>query len=159
MILTTNQISQIEEILSPYIDNPLVQSQHNNIQHGTTTMYEHCMNVVKVSVYLDARLGWKAEPKAMIVGAFLHDFFLYDWHTENPDGWGHSVYHPVRACKNAVEQFDIDKSIQNVILAHMWPWPVHRFPASKAALIVCLADKYCSIMETFKQGSIIVSDV
>ena len=157
MILNYDYFNRIEEILKPYHENLLVQSQKDKVQHGTTSLFEHCMNVVRVSVYLDAKLRSKSDLRVLVVGAFLHDFFLYDWHTENPIGWHHSYRHPVIACENAIRVFGIDEEIQRVIKSHMWPWPPVRTPFTREAMIVCLADKYCSLMETFKKPVVVAS--
>ena len=43
---------------------------------------------------------------------------------------------------------DITKKEQNVIASHMWPLTFRHIPTCREAVIVCLADKYCAIVES-----------
>ena len=59
--------------------------------------------------------------KAMIRGALLHDYFLYDWH--NPDN-GHRLHgfsHPYTSLKNAKRDYSITKREADIIVKHMFP--------------------------------------
>ena len=50
------------------------------VQHGGVTVYEHCVRVAVLSCRLAAALGWEVDLGALVRGALLHDYFLYDWH-------------------------------------------------------------------------------
>lgn len=56
-------------------------------QHGTTTVYKHSRNVAYYSLILAKKLEYRFNIKfnydVLIVGAFLHDLFLYDWHEKD----------------------------------------------------------------------------
>ena len=52
------------------------------IQHGDVTTYQHCKNVVVVSCWINHRFHLGADETTLAVGAFLHDFYLYDWHKQ-----------------------------------------------------------------------------
>ena len=87
--------------------------------------------------------------KAMIRGALLHDYFLYDWH--NPDN-GHRLHgfsHPYTSLKNAKRDYSITKWEADIIVKHMFPLTIVP-PQTKEAWIVCLADKICAGEETIK---------
>ncbi len=47
--------------------------------------------------------------KNLIVGAFLHDLFLYDWHEKDKLHRWHGYRHPLTASKNAREMCDANE--------------------------------------------------
>lgn len=83
---------------------------------------------------------------ALVIGALLHDYFLYDWH----DGKGrhfHGFTHPECAKRNAEMDYTLSPRVKNIIARHMFPLtPVP--PTCTEAWIVCIADKICAIEET-----------
>ena len=150
MNLTNLERIHLNGLLEEYKRNPNVQEMKRYIQHGSISTYEHCVSVTRVSYWLNKRLHLGADEKTLVTGAFLHDFYLYDWH-DTGDGSHrlHGYRHADRACDNAVKVFSVNKEIQKIIKCHMWPLNISRLPLTRAALIVCLADKYCSTIETF----------
>lgn len=84
----------------------------------------------------------------LIVGALLHDFYLYDWHTHQDEGVLHGFAHPHIACRNAAMRFHVNAEVQHIITTHMWPLTLRFVPRSREAVLVCMADKYCSTLET-----------
>ena len=53
---------------------------HNFVQHGGVSVYEHCVRVAALSCRLADAFGVEVDKDALIRGALLHDYFLYDWH-------------------------------------------------------------------------------
>lgn len=90
-------------------------------------------------------------------GAFLHDFYLYDWHKRSSFRGlrrlfeMHGFAHPGSACVNAERCFAITRKEQNIISSHMWPLTFRHVPTCREAVIVCLADKYCAVLESMFQ--------
>lgn len=126
-----------------------VQKMKKYVQHGHVSTFEHCRNVARLSYYINKRFSLNADLKVLLVGAMLHDFYLYDWHKK--DGGRHRLHgftHAERACKNARKYINIDKKTSDVIYCHMWPLNLRRVPASREAWIVCIADKLVSLRET-----------
>ena len=80
MQLSEPERAQLAAILEQYDRHPEVQRMREFIQHGDVTTYQHCKNVTLVSVWLNHRFHLGADETALAVGAFLHDFYLYDWH-------------------------------------------------------------------------------
>ena len=100
--------------------------EKNAIQHGLTTVYE----------------------KALIRGALLHDYFLYDWHIKRKGHHFHGFTHPATALRNAEKEYNLGDIERNIISRHMFPLTIVP-PMCREAWLVCLADKYCAVKETF----------
>lgn len=148
MHLSEMERKRIREILSHYMSCEEVQSMKQYVQHGSTSTYEHCMNVVRLSYWLNCRFHLNTDERSLLVGALLHDFYLYDWHEKSNWHRLHGFYHPSRACRNARKIFEINDLEADIIENHMWPLTLRHLPKSREAAIVCLADKCCSLLET-----------
>ena len=117
-------------------------------QHGSTTVYDHVLAVAALALRLSRRLPFRTDENALVRGALLHDYFLYDWHVPDPDRPLHGFYHPKAALQNALEDFRLNARERNIIRRHMFPLtPVP--PTTVEGLLVCLADKICAVRETF----------
>lgn len=146
--LTSRDRKRIHEILKTYQAQKEVQSMQKFIQHGHTSTYQHSMNVVRLSYWLNKHFHLHADEKALLVGALLHDFYLYDWHEKSTWHRWHGFSHPFRAAGNARKIFEINEKEKHIIESHMWPLTLRHMPESREAAIVCLADKCCSVIET-----------
>ena len=120
MQLSQTERERLSAILEQYDHHPKVQEMREFIQHGDVTTYQHCKNVVVVSCWINHRFHLGADETTLAVGAFLHDFYLYDWHKQG--------------------------SFRGA--SHMWPLTFRHVPTCREAVIVCLADKYCAIVES-----------
>ena len=49
--------------------------------------------------------------------------------------------------------FGITKKEQSIISSHMWPLTFRHVPTCREAIIVCLADKYCAVVESMFRRS------
>ncbi|MCR5823143.1 MAG: HD domain-containing protein [Lachnospiraceae bacterium] len=117
------------------------------IQHGDVSVFVHCICVAYMSCVITRVLNIRVNLSALIVGALLHDYFLYDWHDGELCRKVHGFTHPFKACKNAKEDFELSYLEENIIKRHMFPLvPVP--PRYREAWVVCLADKICATEET-----------
>ncbi len=117
------------------------------IQHGNTTVMTHVIEVAIMSCRIARFLRIRVDKRALIRGALLHDYFLYDWHEKRKGHNIHGFTHPYKALKNADKDFNLSDIERNIILRHMFPLtPIP--PMCREAWIVCIADKYCSTKET-----------
>ena len=137
------------DILDDLLEDERVCRMKDYVQHGSITTYDHCRNVAMISQKINRRLHIKADEETMLRGAILHDYYLYDWHDNHRDenGW-HGFSHAEVAMRNAKEDFDIDQPTGHVIRCHMWPLNITHIPRSRAAWVVCAADKFVSGLET-----------
>lgn len=137
----------------PILKDKNMLSSLKNTQHGTVSVFTHCIMVAKYSYLLNEMFDLKCNIKSLIRGALLHDYFLYDWHKipkEVAREGLHGFKHPVIAAKNARREFDISPREYAIIICHMWPLTFTRVPFNREAWIVCCVDKYCSLLETLK---------
>lgn len=139
----------IEQHLSFYLKSNETLKMKKYIQHGNITTYEHVMNVVCFSYWISQKLNIHIDESSLIIGAYLHDFYLYDWHENGYIGRFHGLTHPEAALKNAESRYSLNDKVKNIIISHMWPLTIRNYPKYRESIIVCLADKYCALCETF----------
>ena len=139
----------IERVLSGVKKNPYVQEMKQFNQHGCVSTFEHCESVAKFSYKMDEMLHLNSDRNTLLMGAMLHDFYLYDWH-EDDDGAHrlHGFTHANTASMNAKRYFQVDEDVSHVIDSHMWPLTLNSLPKSREAWIVCISDKCVSLYET-----------
>ena len=120
-------------------------------QHGTTTVLKHSRNVAYGSLIvakkLEKKLNMSFDYNTLVTGAFLHDFFIYDWHTKEKGHRLHGYTHPKTASRNAEKICNVDESVCKVIKSHMWPLTITRVPKTREAFLVCMADKIMATKE------------
>lgn len=119
------------------------------MQHGTVSVYDHCVSVAETSLKISKKLHIKVDEDSMIKVALLHDYFLYDWHDKNHPML-HGFRHPTIAAKNASRDFGLTKKEYKAIRAHMFPLNL-RVPMSREAIILTIADKYCAAKESLRR--------
>ncbi len=131
-----------------------VRSMGEYIQHAQVSTLEHCISVAYVSLWFSEKLHWRVDRRSLVRGALLHDFFLYDWHTDDSGRKGlHGFTHPRAALENAEARFQLTDREKNIIVRHMWPLtPVP--PKCREAFLVSSADKYCSLIETLAKHTV-----
>ena len=135
--------------------SPQVQRSRECVQHGNISVYTHCLMVAKYALLLAKKLGIRCNLRSLVRGALLHDFFMYDWHWDKmPDEVKrkglHGFTHPGTAARNAKKYFNVSRRVYDIINCHMFPLTLLRVPNSSEGWLVCLADKYCSAMETLR---------
>ena len=143
-----------EEVFKEYAGDILDHEDYEKLNgfmaHGRITLYSHCLDVARLSLRMGRNKS--VDEKALVRGALLHDFYLYDWHDARIDVplfQMHGFTHPFAACERAKERFELSAKEQNIIESHMWPLTLFTLPRSKEAWLVCLADKLVATRETF----------
>jgi uncharacterized protein len=133
------------------VKSPSFHKTKEHIQHGTITVHQHCKDVAKCSLAISKTFRIKCDQRALVRGALLHDYFLYDWHDKDHREIKnlHGFYHPGIALKNAQEHYDLTDIERDIIHKHMWPLTIVP-PKYREGWIVTMADKYCSLLETVR---------
>lgn len=128
-------------------ENGQIEKEKHFFQHGTTTVFEHSVQVASTSLVFSQIIPVHVNKRALVRGALLHDYFLYDWHEKDKSHRLHGFYHAGTACHNANRDYELGDIETNIIRRHMFPLnPVP--PMCREAWIVCMADKYCAARET-----------
>ena len=142
---------KLKEHAEDILNSEKFKSTIEYMQHGSIPVHRHCIDVAKQSLLISKTLRLKINERELVRGALLHDYFLYDWHDKNREGFkhGHGFYHANVALKNAKEDYDLSHREQDIIKKHMWPLTVVP-PRYKESWVVTLADKYCSTLETLR---------
>lgn len=146
---TTLHNGEFEELIRELAEDPRCQKMKEYIQHSDISTFDHCLDVARKSFEFVRKMHIKVDEKALVVGAFLHDYYLYDWH-EYGDKL-HGYHHADRALRNALRDFKIGDTEKSIIYSHMWPLNLTRVPGTKEALVVCMVDKWVSAKETLKK--------
>jgi uncharacterized protein len=118
------------------IEHDLFRSMDSYRHHGNVSCLEHSLQVAARALVMARQAG--ADEIATARAALLHDFYLYDWHTDSPGL--HGFKHAAIALANAEKNFILGDVERDAIRRHMWPLtPVP--PRYRESLIVSLADK------------------
>jgi uncharacterized protein len=122
------------------------QREKNYYAHGNTTVFDHSINVAFLSFCKALHSNRQIDYYSLVRGALLHDYYLYDWH-KNKKFTFHGLKHHKIALKNAMQDFSLNETEQNIILSHMFPLTLFHIPKNTEARIVCLMDKRAAIQE------------
>ena len=123
-----------------------MQKSAQFMQHGTTSVRDHCMNVACCATKMARVLRLKVNERDLVHAALLHDYFLYDWHDRSTSRPRHATQHPRYAAENAVRDFEISQEVVRAIHSHMFPMSRH-IPQGSLGWLVCIADKLCTVQE------------
>lgn len=144
---------RFKECLSELLENPAIQKLRQIPQHKGGTTYAHCVNVANAAYRLARQWRWDIDISALVRGAMLHDYYLYDTETMPYSDYRHSLVHPKLAVANAEKLFPLNAKERNIIFSHMWPIPGAPLPRSREAWLICIADKLCAQREMRRNGA------
>lgn len=154
------RLKQFEKTVTIYgqdvISSKNMEIQKKAIQHGNVSIYEHSIGVACLSMYLAYRFRIDVDKKSLVRGALLHDYFLYDWHLHDKNHRLHGFRHAKRALTNASNEFFLNPIEQDIIERHMFPLNITP-PKYKESVIVCIADKICTVMEVMGHLKFLIS--
>ena len=150
MKITDAQKENLENIYQTFLNDEKILRMKEISMHRGSNCYEHSFKVAKRAIKKSLRSAKKnLNLEVIMIGAILHDYYLYDWRKDRSKLKKHGKNHPGIAIENAVRDFDISEEIKKVIETHMWPLNIKAFPNTKEARIVSLSDKAVTIGESF----------
>lgn len=146
MIMNSQRDEYLQK-LSVFTQRPDIRIMKQYRQHVTSNTFEHVCHVARVSHQIQLKLNLDVDEDALLRGAVLHDYYLYDF-SENPVGaYEHGTTHAEKALRNAEKAFVLNDTEKNIIYSHMWPLNLTHLPRTKEAWIVSVADKICAVQE------------
>ena len=146
MELSEVEKQDLENIFQDFFHNEKIRKMIEIPMHRGSNCFIHSFKVAKLAIKRALRHK-KVDLKSVLIGAILHDYYLYDWRVDKDKRRRHLKDHPYIAIKNAENDFEIDDDIKKIIKTHMWPINIKNFPSSKEARIVTLADKSIAFKE------------
>lgn len=140
MIISEERKKELENIYQSFLHDEKILNMKTISMHRGSNCYIHSFKVAKLAIKRALRHK-ECNLEIVLLGSILHDYYLYDWRIERDKMRHHLSKHPHIAAENAARDFDIHEPIKKVIETHMWPINIKKFPNSKEARIISLADK------------------
>lgn len=148
MKINDEQKQKLEELYQTFLHDPKIQRMKDIPMHRGSNCYEHVFKVAKRAIKRSLNSHYQnIDLEVVILGAILHDYYLYDWRSDRSKRKGHGRQHPSIAADNAFKDFDISPEVRKVIESHMWPLKIKEYPSTREAKIVSLSDKGVTICE------------
>ena len=147
MKITSEEQNRLESIYQAFLNDEKILRMKDISMHRGSNCYLHCFKVAKKAI--KKSLNRKdINLEVVLLGAILHDYYLYDWRKDYSKLKGHGKNHPDIAINNAIKDFNISDEVKRVIKTHMWPINIKEFPNTKEAKIVSISDKAVTIVES-----------
>lgn len=148
MNITQEQKDNLERIYQTFLNDDKIKRMKDVPMHRGSNCYEHSFKVAKRAI----RRALKSHRQdinleVVLIGAILHDYYLYDWRTDRSKKKRHGHNHQFIASENASRDFDVSPKVKKVIETHMWPLNIKNYPNSIEAKIVSISDKGVAIKE------------
>ena len=106
--LSEENYDLLDEVIHQLCKQGRLLEEQNAMQHGSTSVYEHSVNVAYKSLLLVENYRLPVDKQSLVRGALLHDYFLYDWHEKNKEHSLHGFKHPYFALRNASRDFRLN---------------------------------------------------
>lgn len=143
----SNNLARLRRYGGDILESPGLRSQRAHMQHGRVSVLQHELAVALMCLKLAGALRLRVDERALVRGALLHDYFLYDWHEKDASHQWHGFTHPKKALRNAARDFEIGPTERDMIAHHMFPL-LPSPPRCRESALLCLADKLCAMRET-----------
>lgn len=149
MKLSKEEKEKLESIYQSFLHDEKILRMKEIKMHRGSNCYEHTFKVVKRAMHhVEISSKKNINSEIVLVGAILHDYYLYDWRVDRSKRKGHGNNHVQRALENASKDFNISPEVKEVIGTHMWPINIKNYPKSREAKIVSISDKMVALCES-----------
>ena len=145
--ITQEEKDKLEIIYERFLNNHLIEKMKEISMHRGSNTYIHCFLVAKRSIKKAIKKKKKINFEALLVGAILHDYYLYDWRKDRALLKKHGSKHPFVARDNAIRDFGISSEVCDIIVSHMWPFNFKLYPRTIEAKIVAKSDNVIAFKE------------
>ena len=142
------RVKKVYEYAADIVSSDCLKQEERIRQHGSGNCYRHSLAVAAASVGLAESLRLDLDMESMIIGALLHDYYLYDWRSGDVSRWRHGRTHARCSLENACRDFELTPISRDVIEKHMFPLTVE-IPRYKESVVVNVADKFCAAREVY----------
>lgn len=117
--------------------------------HVKGTLYDHSVKVAYLCYKHHKRFRMKIDVKEFVIGALLHDYYLYDLHGDGVPHKLHWFQHAGCALRNALNKYpSLTATQQDMIKRHMFPI-TPKPPSTKEGWILCFYDKVAAVSDRF----------
>ena len=149
VVLNNRFLPLVRQYGKDILESPGMEMSKTFMQHGDTSVFDHSLAVALLCLQIARFQCIATNDRALVRGALLHDYFLYDWHIPSDDHRWHGLFHPKRALRNASRDFSLDPIERNMIQSHMFPlcFPP---PNCRESWILFAADKICALREILR---------
>ena len=147
MQISEQEKLELEALYQAYKSNPLILKMKEIPMHRGSNCYIHSFKVAKYAIKRAIKKKKTYNLKNVVLGAILHDYYLYDWRTDKSKRKKHGSQHPFIANNNAKRDFEISNEVSEIITTHMWPLTPKHYPKSKEAKLVDFADDVIATRE------------
>ena len=143
-----SELAYFKKIAAEVVGKAHYDEMKQWISHSDITVYRHSIRVAQKAYAIATKWGIACDLRALIRGALLHDYYLYDWHDPNKGFRWHGFKHHRFALRNAERDFFLTKRERDIIHSHMFPLTFWAVPHCREAWLVTLADKLVATDET-----------
>jgi hypothetical protein len=147
--LLSDESSKLYYLIQEILENEEWQRLSRFPHHVIDTRANHSLRVC-CRAFKMANYHNNSNLESIAIGSLLHDFFLYGWIDKSAPNEGkfyrHLCIHPIIAFENSKIHFPhlLEKDyerIKDIIIKHMFPFPITRIPSYPESWIVTFADK------------------
>lgn len=142
-------LDELNQIYESLLKDERILKMKEIPMHRGSNCYIHSFKVAKRSLHKAMKSKKELNLKALLYACVLHDYYLYDWRIDRSKKKHHGKNHPFIAAEQAKRDFDIDEFTQELIISHMWPMNIKKFPKSKEAKILAWTDNVIATKEFF----------
>ncbi len=142
-------LDELNQIYDSLLKDERILKMKEIPMHRGSNCYIHSFKVAKRSLHKAMKSKKELNLEALLYACILHDYYLYDWRIDRSKKKHHGKNHPFIAAEQAKKDFGIDEFTQELIISHMWPMNIKKFPKSKEAKILAWSDNVIATKEFF----------